>query len=97
MFNLSRPIESADSMGDCIKHVYSSFSYQWAIYKKYDRRGHEWPSGYEPLVCCYLVFDLMFEPYMTYNFDQRDGFGSTYAVDMYEYSIHKKFVISPFR
>ena len=28
-----------------IKHVYSSDSYQWAIYQKYDRRGHASPSG----------------------------------------------------
>ena len=32
-----------------IKPVHSSVSYQWAIYQKYDRRGHESPSGYGPL------------------------------------------------
>ena len=32
-----------------IKHVQSSVSYQWAIYQKYDRRGHASPSGYGPL------------------------------------------------
>ena len=31
-----------------IKHVHSSVAYQCAIYKKYDWRGHESPSGYEP-------------------------------------------------
>ena len=31
-----------------IKHVYSSVSYQQAIDSKYDRRGHESPSGYGP-------------------------------------------------
>ena len=33
-----------------IKHVYSSVSYQKAIYQKYDRRGHKLPSGYGPYV-----------------------------------------------
>ena len=31
-----------------IKHVNSCVSYQCAIYIKYDRRGHESPSGYGP-------------------------------------------------
>ena len=29
-----------------IKHVHSSMSYHQATYQKYDRRGHELPSGY---------------------------------------------------
>ena len=29
-----------------IKHVHSSVLYQWPIYIKYDRRGHESPRGY---------------------------------------------------
>ena len=33
-----------------IKHVHSSLPYQQATYPKYDRRGHESPSGYGPLV-----------------------------------------------
>ena len=33
-----------------IKHVHSSVSYQWMIYKRYDRSGHESPSGYGPLL-----------------------------------------------
>ena len=39
-----------------IKHVHSGVSYQWAIYQKYDQRGHESPSGYGPL----LVQPMMF-------------------------------------
>ena len=31
-----------------IKHVHSSVPYQEATYQKYDRRGHESPSGYGP-------------------------------------------------
>ena len=31
-----------------IKHVHSSVSYQQATHKKYDRHGHESPSGYGP-------------------------------------------------
>ena len=40
-----------------INHVYSSFSYQWVIYQKYNQRGHASPSGYGPLAgwfCKYL-------------------------------------------
>ena len=29
-------------------HVHSSVPYQWAIYPKYDRRGHASPSEYGP-------------------------------------------------
>ena len=32
-----------------IKPVHSSYPYQWAIYQKYNRRGHESPSGYGAL------------------------------------------------
>ena len=35
-----------------IKHVHSSFSYQQAIYQKYNRRGNESPSGYGALRDC---------------------------------------------
>ena len=31
------------------KPVHSSVSYQWALYQKYDRHGHEAPSRYGPL------------------------------------------------
>ena len=34
-----------------IKHVHSSMSYIQATHKKYDRGGHESPSGYGPLAC----------------------------------------------
>ena len=50
---LRSPIESANSEAICvpikIKHVHSSMPYQQAIHPKYDRRGHESPSGYGPL------------------------------------------------
>ena len=29
-----------------IKYVHSIVSYQWAIYQKYDQRGHASPNGY---------------------------------------------------
>ena len=33
-----------------IKPAYSSVSYQWVIYPKYNRRGYGSPSGYGPYV-----------------------------------------------
>ena len=56
MFDLKRcyngPIVALVVAPIHIKHVHSSVSYRWAIYKKYDRRGCESPSGYKPLGCC---------------------------------------------
>ena len=48
MFNLSWPISWVIVALIHIKHVHSSGSYQWATYQKYDRYGHESPSGYGP-------------------------------------------------
>ena len=52
MFDLNRrydlPIVLPIVVPIQIKHVHSSVSYHWAIYQKYDRRGHESPSGYGP-------------------------------------------------
>ena len=45
-----------------IKHVHSSVSYQHATYQKYDRRGHELPSGYGP-----SVIPWPFEDYASHN------------------------------
>ena len=35
--------------------MHSSLSYQQATYQKYDRRGHELPSGYGPLKRAYMM------------------------------------------
>ena len=64
VFSLSRPIESADSVGKRIvvlihiKHEHSSVSYRWAIYRKYDRRGHESASGYGPLAITFVGYSV---------------------------------------
>ena len=46
-----------------IKHVHSCVSYQRVTYQKYNRRGHESPSGYGALGCrlkelSYDAFDI---------------------------------------
>ena len=46
MFDLNRPIAALIH----IKDVHSSLSYQLPTYPKYDRRGHELPRGYGPLL-----------------------------------------------
>ena len=62
MFNLSPPILWAIVAPIHIKHVYSSVSYQWAIYQKYDQGGHELPSVYGPLgiILSEIRLDLLY-------------------------------------
>ena len=51
MFDLNRrPILWVICTPIQIKHVHSNVSYQQATYPRYNRRGHESPSGYSPLV-----------------------------------------------
>ena len=50
MFNLNPPIIWAIVAPVHIKPVHSSVSYQWVMYQKYDRHGHELLSGYGTLL-----------------------------------------------
>ena len=50
-------LQSGDCSADCSANSDQSCIFQWAIYQKYDRRGHASPSGYGPLAgwfCKYL-------------------------------------------
>ena len=83
-------IESVDSEAICapiqIKHVHSSMPYQQVIHPKYDRRGHEWPSGYGPL----SLYSTTTQNSHIGGLDQREGIPTCWYQKMLKFALPQK-------